>query len=464
LKYLVLIVSILVIGIAGFLYFQLSAPLETLGEIRVQKDSVNALRVSVELELEQPKDVFVQYWEDKNKDLVFSTNISPVNIKHSIKLVGLLEDRDYTLKVKEASTMLTKESEEVTFHTASVPKAMLRMRWTEKADQPFTGYILSQRPRIKGDHGFVYMLNNNGETAWYNKVSGLPKLSWWTENNTILVLSGSPKHERSAGNHIFEFDVYGNELINLDLTQISTPIEAHHEIRYAHDGSLITLIYDRKVVDLSTQGGKPDQEIKGDAIVRLDKTGKILWKWSVFDVLDPLASTYAFDSLGEWGHANTLSIDQDGNYLISFRDWNEIWKINSTDGSLIWKLGEKGDFKLSSEFNFSGQHAIHINPRGEYMMFDNGVKNKRSRVLSFTLDENAKTIDVKMNIPLPENLYSEKRGSAYFIDSERILICSPESSSVVIIDLQGNILARAHTGLPDYYRAVYIPHLYPLAH
>lgn len=463
-KYRILIGSILVIGIVGYLYLQLFAPLETFGGISIRKDSTNALRVAIEFELKNPKAAYIQYWEDKNKDLVFSTNTSPVNLKHSIKLVGLLEDRDYKFKVMEASTMLAKESEEATFHTASIPRAMLRMLWTEKADQSFTGYILSQRARLKGDHGFVYMLNNNGETTWYNKVSGLPKLSYWTENNTVLLLSGNPKHERSAGDHIFEFDVYGNELINLDLTQISTPIEAHHEIRYAHDGSLLTLIYDRKIVDLTAQGGKSDQEIKGDAIVRLDKTGKILWKWSVFDVLDPLTSTYAFDSLGEWGHANTLSIDQDGNYLISFRDWNEIWKINSTNGSLIWKLGEKGDFKLSSEFNFSGQHAIHINPRGEYMMFDNGVKNKRSRILSFTLNEEAKTVDVKLNIRLPENLYSEKRGSAYFMDSERILVCSPESSSVVIIDLQGNVLARAHTGLPDYYRAVYVPHLYPLAH
>jgi len=460
LKYRVLIVLIFVIGIAGFLYIQLSAPLETLREIRVQMDSTNALRVTVELELKQPKAVYVEYWEEKNKDLVFSTSISPANLKHSIRLVGLLEDRAYMFKVREASTMLAKVSEDGTFYTASVPKAMLRMRWTEKADQPFTGYILSQRPRIKGDHGFVYMVNNNGETAWYNKVLGLPKISCWTERNTVLVLSGNPNQERSAGSHIFEFDVYGNELINLDLTQISTPIEAHHEIRYANDGSLLTLIYDRKNVDLSFQGGKQNEEIKGDAVVRLSKTGEILWKWSVFDVLDPISSTYAFDSVGEWGHANTLSIDQDGNYLISFRDWNEIWKINSKDGSLIWKLGENGDFKLPPEFNFFGQHSIHINPRGEYMMFDNGIKNKRSRVISFTLDENTKTVDVKLDIPLPENLYSEKRGSAYFIASERILVCSPESSSVVIIDLQGNVLARAHTGLPDYYRAVYVPQLY----
>ena len=442
------------------LYFLFLGTLQLVGEATVLNDSTNALRVTIDVELKKPEAVYIKYWDDKNKEQVLVSELTPVNLKHSIKLVGLLEKRTYTFKVVGTSGMFSRESVVGNFRTKSAPRGMLKILWTQKGDQTFTGHILSQRALLRGDQGFVYMLNSNGETAWYHQVAGLPKLSCWTEKNTVLVVSGNPKQERSAGSHIFEFDIYGNELINLDLTQISTPIEAHHEIRYTHDGSLLTLVYDRKVVDLSTQGGKQDQEIKGDAIVRLSKTGDILWKWSVFDVLDPTKSTYAFDSLGEWGHANTLSIDLDGNYLISFRDWNEIWKINSTDGSLIWKLGEQGDFKLSDEFKFSGQHSIHINPRGEYMMFDNGVKNKRSRVLSFKLNEDAKTVDVKLNIMLPENLYSEKRGSAYFIDTDRILVCSPESRSIVIIDLQGNILARAHTGLPDYYRAVYVPQLY----
>ena len=60
---------------------------------------------------------------------------------------------------------------------------------------------------------------------------------------------------------------------------------------------------------------------------------------------------------------------------------------------------------------FSGQHSIHINTEGNLMMFDNGVKTKKSRALSFTINEQQKGARVVINAPLPDELYSEKMGS-----------------------------------------------------
>ena len=49
----------------------------------------------------------------------------------------------------------------------------------------------------------------------------------------------------------------------------------------------------------------------------------------------------------------------------------------------IWKLGEHGDFQLTEESYFHGLNSVHINKNGHLMFFDNGLKNKISRAVSF---------------------------------------------------------------------------------
>lgn len=407
--------------------------------------------------------VQIKYWLAGKPELSDTTLDDDVSQQHRIKLVGLKGDVDYEYQVICVDGRSSKVFEFSTPKTKKPP--MLKALWTEPLKDSFTGYILSQRAinigRNAVANGYIYLTDSVGEAVWYQKIAGLPKVSLVTPNNTFLVISGNPQQERSAGDHLFEYDIYGNQLLALSLSSLKESFEIHHDVRCLPDGSLLALIYDkRRVEGLKFSTDKNIEEVKGDAIVKIDRKGNIVWKWSVFDVENPKASSFAVDSLGVWGHANTLAVDQDGNYLISFRDWNQIWKIDSSTGKVIWKLGEGGDFELPKDLSFSGQHSIHVNHKQEYMMFDNGVKNGISRVVSFKLDEKKKEILNQRIITLPEILFSPKRGSAYYIDDKRILVCAPETNSLAIIDEKGTILGRAHTGLPDYYRATYIPSLY----
>lgn len=71
--------------------------------------------------------------------------------------------------------------------------------------------------------------------------------------------------------------------------------------------------------------------------------------------------------------------DDDGSYLVSLRGPSAVYKINETDGSVVWRLGgSKSDFDLGDDATFWYQHharwlnASSVNPR--YMsIFDNGV-------------------------------------------------------------------------------------------
>ena len=79
----------------------------------------------------------------------------------------------------------------------------------------------------------------------------------------------------------------------------------------------------------------------GDGIVAYDISGNELWNWNIFDHVDPSEEEYNIQE--DWSHANAIDVDYDGNYLVSFRSFNQIWKIDSESGNIIWRLGLNGD-------------------------------------------------------------------------------------------------------------------------
>lgn len=444
------ILSFLIIALIAVYYLY---GVSSIKYVKIQADSLNSTRAFIYYEAkDSTSEVYAEYWKEGQENRVMRS--SPTKQGRPVILLGLNEKSKYKVRLVSNG----KKADLLDFTTRATPRAMLKNRWLKKLDDMPTGYILSQRfiLRKKNPFGYAYMTDFEGNTAWYQKVEGLPKISSFTKSKTVLVVSGNPEHERSAGNRLFEFDLLGKKIVDIRLDSLPEPFEIHHDVSYDDEGNLVALTYDKKEF---IKNGK-QIVVKGDAIVKMDRKGNILWRWSIFDVENPTKSTLPIDSLGEWGHGNTLFIDKDGNYLLSFRDWNQIWKINSINGSVMWRLGENGTVNVPEGFSFSGQHSIHINKDGDFMMYDNGVKNKQSQILCFRVNENEQKAILKNRVVLPKELYSQKRGSAYFINENRILVCAPESAAIGIVDLNGRVLAISNTGIPDYYRAIFIPSLY----
>ncbi len=90
------------------------------------------------------------------------------------------------------------------------------------------------------------------------------------------------------------------------------------------------------------------------------------------------------------------------------------------------------------------------------MMFDNGISRKKSRALSFDLNEQNRTAKMTINAVLPDSLYSEKMGSAYLVDTNTIIQCSTNKDKIVATDLNGKIKWQIKTGGLTY-RAQFIP-------
>lgn len=73
---------------------------------------------------------------------------------------------------------------------------------------------------------------------------------------------------------------------------------------------------------------------------------------------------------------NSIDKTPEGDYLVSFRHTNTIYKVSGTDGSIIWRLGgKKSDFSFQG-LNFSSQHDARFQSANTTVtilsIFDNG--------------------------------------------------------------------------------------------
>jgi outer membrane protein assembly factor BamB len=85
-----------------------------------------------------------------------------------------------------------------------------------------------------------------------------------------------------------------------------------------------------------------------------------------------------------------LRLTKTVNYLISFYNNGQIWKINATSGDVLWKFGKNGDFEIPANAVFDQAHAVHITDKGWLMFFDNGAKQQNFQIIGFYAGQNFK--------------------------------------------------------------------------
>jgi arylsulfate sulfotransferase len=301
-------------------------------------------------------------------------------------------------------------------------------------------YFLTQ---IMTDPGSLVIIDNNGAIVWYQPFDKGVKVSHWTDKGTILCIVGPEKILSSGGNEIYEVDLDGHVLRHLKVGDGNMDKLVHHEIRYDANGNLYTLEFTQRLFDLSSAHGKKKDTVHGDGIAVFNKSNRKIWEWSMLDHIDPLKDPNVLKRKKDWAHANGVCKDKDGNFLISFRDMSQIWKVEYPSGKVLWKIGgAENEFKIDTASNFSWQHAIHYNEYGQLMMLDNGVKRKQSRALAFKVDEKNKTLTNELNVPLPKAYFTSTKGNCSIFNHDKILFCLTDPKMILIADKNGKILWR----------------------
>ena len=299
--------------------------------------------------------------------------------------------------------------------------------------------------------GVAYIVDHKGRLRWYHTVDGTGyKVVHFTKDNTVIGILGKNDEPTSYGSEILEVNLLGDTVMYLKKGQNDLKYSIHHEVLKKSSNEIVTLYVDQRIMDLTPIGGAKKDTINGDGILILDSTGKKLWQWSVFDVMDPLKDPQLLKTKNDWMHANSLNFDRDSNFIISFYNNGQIWKVDRNTGKIAWKFGKGGTMQMPAECDFSQAHAVHINKNGSLLFFDNGVEKKQSEVYAMKLDEvnNASAIDFHFKLPI--DIYNERMGSAYMVGDSTVLCACSKRHITVLVNLKGEILWELKSGMPSY--------------
>jgi hypothetical protein len=226
--------------------------------------------------------------------------------------------------------------------------------------------------------------------------------------NSTTVMYGSTR------NTTILWNIYTND------TQV-LPIGGHHEIEYnAIDNTFFTFKRYNTIIN--------DTSYMFDKLEEYDISGSLIWEIDTGDFIDPIQECPYHDMNEDnvdLTHSNTIFFDAEEDVLYyNSRNVNTFYKINHTDGNVIWGVGEYGNFTLfnkkgiqKSELFFHA-HAIEKIDENRFILFDNDFHNQslqdnyRSRMLEITIDEDTMTANESWSFEAPTEYFCGHWGDA----------------------------------------------------
>jgi len=367
----------------------------------------NTLRMNVTFETSENVDTYINYWLTDDSDKTKSSILSSNSNTHQITLINMLAESDYIFQIVAVVDSCEYLSETYNFITEALPPEVF-VPTPQNLSLDFDGYILTH----SGLPGVVFAMDSRGRVVWYEVFDEIVRLHTVSEKNTLAVLLGPLDY--------LEMDFFGKELRRYQYT-VDYDDLIHHELQQNEAGDMLTLGTVSRNYDLSSVGGSTDEQVVSDDIIQFAPDGTEKWRWSLLDHANPLDDSDILTTRTDWTHCNALAFDTDGNVLLSVRNFNQIWKVNIQDGSVMWRLGINGDFTMDTDDYFYMQHAVRLMPDGDLMLYDNGGVRETSRALVFDIDEANMTATTNLKIELPEDFYSNIQSNCMMIGEDKVL-------------------------------------------
>jgi hypothetical protein len=311
-----------------------------------------------------------------------------------------------------------------------------------------TGNILTAPFNLNGlyDSTSVMVMDGDGHLKLQQNTStGVMNFRRWTINGqtryTWFVFDASlydPLRGGSEPGHVILADENLNQIgrFNLlasggvtDLTH--SGLDGHDFILLGDDHYIAMAYISRTVTNVPANLSSSGTAFVATPVIQEVQQGKVVWQWEGSDHAEFYSSSVEGNTFSnqaapqDYMHMNSMFIDStDGNLICSFRNCDQIVKINRNTGDIIWHLGgSNSDFPLSADMQFLRQHHATLTDGGHTLLvFDNGDLSLRpsSRILEFQLDEEYHTVSgfKSYMIPEPFTRYMgsvQKIGDHYFI-------------------------------------------------
>jgi hypothetical protein len=250
-----------------------------------------------------------------------------------------------------------------------------------------------------------------------------------------------------------------------------------HTFHMSPQGHYLLLADNPRVIDMTNvvPNGRPNVNLFDFVIQEFDENKKLVFQWDCYDHIDVRDATSDFDlttiAIDPY-HINQVIYDSDGNILVNFRSLDAIYKINRSNGNIMWIWGgsksRRNQFTFLNDtingfIGFSHQHDPKRLENGNILLFDNAVLNPQhsSRAVEYRIDETNKTATKVWEYYYPTPLLAEFMGNAQRLPNGNTFIgwgVTPDSSlstiSATEVTPDGNIALEFRIQGSCFYQAL----------
>ncbi|MBA2319585.1 MAG: aryl-sulfate sulfotransferase [Deltaproteobacteria bacterium] len=382
----------------------------------------------------------------------------PESLVHVIELPALYADRTWTLELVSVGDAGETAFDPVSFTTVGLhdafPEVDVRVRIPERMEPGLTLLPVTS----VGVARYLAAFDDEGEVAWV----------FTAEVGRFLEV-------RIEGDRMFLH--HDNEILLIDWmgrmyarwtselapnAGIPIPVEGlHHELLRTEGETFLTMTQSaietpRMPVAETSYGVIPRMAptvVAADALIEVTPvTGSVVGRWELLDILDP--ERIGFSSLKrvplgvDWTHANAVEEDVGAHaWVVSARHQDAVVSFDKATSEINWIAGNPANWRepwasalltpVGDDFDwFWHQHAIKWRPEdGSLLLFDNGNFRSApftgiepldddeswSRVASYHLDLEARTIERTWYFDVDPPLYSEAMGDADWLPNGNVL-------------------------------------------
>jgi hypothetical protein len=289
------------------------------------------------------------------------------------------------------------------------------------------------------------------------------KVQTYKGNPVLTFWSGTLLDGYGRGSYYILNQSY-DEIAHFQVSQYGNDMGDLHEFTITNDDTALIPIYIPISWDLTSVGGSENGWIFESTFQEINiETGELVFEWNasthvgVNESYNTLPSDGASSETDPWDyfHINSIEKDKNGDYLVSARVMDCLYKISGDDGSIVWRLhGKQSDFEVPDEANFAYQHdARWLNDdMTRLTIFDNGptatVGYSRGLLMGVNYDD--------MKVTVIQEFTNQAKTFAQFEGSLQAIDPTNETTNYFLgfgnqpffteLDHQGNILLDVQFG------------------
>ena len=300
---------------------------------------------------------------------------------------------------------------------------------------------------------YAVAFDSAGNIAWYRGFDvgliGLGEIKQQANGDFTMFLGATSGWNATAGYYV-QFHPDGDVVATY---QAQAPLFTdNHELLLTFKDSVLTGAlfsgYELRRTDLSSVGGPTDSLFAYHRIIRWTPGAgavPIIKAEQIFTLADRIEPP-GFPPF-DLAHPNSIDVDDDGNYIVSWRNMGEVTAFNPQSGDIVWRLG--GTHSMFQFVNdplggFSGQHCVRMVGHDRVLVYDNGLRHNPplTRGVEYQLDRVAGTATLVWEFRHPRGLFNGFTGCAQRLTNGNTLVTFSAEGTITEVNPVGNIVAE----------------------